>query len=240
MDAKKIGIAAAAAVAVGAGVVGGAAIAAAASGDSSTERRTASTGTAAPAVDSAVASRRLRWRGLRRSRRPGHDHTPVTGAELAKVEAAVDAEDSAVTVQQCAQGPGRLLRRVRHQGRRSRDARGEQGPRDHHRTRAWAGAAAGVRGPGGPGGHHAHTPVTGAELTKVRNAVTAKYDDVTVRGVGKDPDGSYDVFGTRDGQPVMLEVSKDLKTDHREDRASRRRHWRPRRAHPGGPPPARA
>ena len=64
------------------------------------------------------------------------------------------------------------------------------------------------RGPGG----HAHTEVTGAELAKVTAAVKAKDAAVTVQRVQKDPDGSYDVIGTKDGNPVMLEVSKDLKT----------------------------
>lgn len=40
----------------------------------------------------------------------------------------------------------------------------------------------------------------------------AKDSTVTVTQVRKDPDGSYDVFGTKSGSPVMLEVSKDLKT----------------------------
>jgi hypothetical protein len=67
------------------------------------------------------------------------------------------------------------------------------------------------RGMGGPGGH-AHTEVTGTELTKVTAAVKAKDSAVTVQRVQKDPDGSYDVLGTKDGNPVMLEVSKDLGT----------------------------
>jgi hypothetical protein len=33
-----------------------------------------------------------------------------------------------------------------------------------------------------------------------------------VATVVKDEDGSYDVFGTKGGSPVMVEVSKDLKT----------------------------
>lgn len=56
------------------------------------------------------------------------------------------------------------------------------------------------------------TQVTGTELSKVKAAVKAKDSTVTVTQVRKDPDGSYDVFGTRSGSPVMLEVSKDLKT----------------------------
>ena len=38
----------------------------------------------------------------------------------------------------------------------------------------------------------------------------AKDSSVSVQGVRQDQDGSYDVFGTKNGSPVMLEVSKDL------------------------------
>jgi hypothetical protein len=61
-------------------------------------------------------------------------------------------------------------------------------------------------------GGHAHTAVTGDELAKVTAAVKAEDSTITVQSVRKDPDGSYDVFGTKDGTPVMVEVSKDLKT----------------------------
>ena len=54
--------------------------------------------------------------------------------------------------------------------------------------------------------------MTGAELTKVKDAVKAKDSSVSVQSVRQDADGSYDVLGTKDGSPVMLEVSKDLKT----------------------------
>ena len=63
----------------------------------------------------------------------------------------------------------------------------------------------------GRGGHD-HTAVTGAEATKVTAAVTAKDSTVKVERVMKDPDGSYDVIGTKDGARVMVEVSVDLKT----------------------------
>ncbi|MCW2813937.1 MAG: hypothetical protein JWN84_1392 [Nocardioides sp.] len=66
-------------------------------------------------------------------------------------------------------------------------------------------------GPGAPGGHD-HTPVTGAELTEVTEAVEAHDDAITVESVREDPDGSYDVHGTKDGEPVALEVSADLAT----------------------------
>jgi len=56
------------------------------------------------------------------------------------------------------------------------------------------------------------TPVTGTALATVTAAVKAKDSAVTVTSVRMDPDGSYDVFGTKAGAPVMLEVSKDLKT----------------------------
>ena len=62
------------------------------------------------------------------------------------------------------------------------------------------------RGPGG----HGHTEVTGDELARVTAAVKAQDSSITVDTVRKDPDGSYDVLGTKDGNPVMVEVSKDL------------------------------
>ena len=64
----------------------------------------------------------------------------------------------------------------------------------------------------GMGGGHGHTPVTGDELTKVKAAITAKDSAITVTSVVKDDDGSYDAFGTKDGSPVMVQVSADLKT----------------------------
>ena len=64
---------------------------------------------------------------------------------------------------------------------------------------------------GGPSGA-SDTPVTGDELSKVTAAVKAKDSAVTVDRVQKDPDGSYDVFGTKSGGKVMFEVSGDLKT----------------------------
>lgn len=63
------------------------------------------------------------------------------------------------------------------------------------------------RGPG-----HEHTEVTGDELADVTAAVTAHDDAVEVEAVRQDPDGSYDVLGTKDGEPVFLEVSADLAT----------------------------
>lgn len=66
--------------------------------------------------------------------------------------------------------------------------------------------------PDGSANPNNDTPVTGTELADVKAAVKAKDSSVTVTSVRKDPDGSYDVFGTKAGAGVMLEVSKDLKT----------------------------
>ncbi len=68
-----------------------------------------------------------------------------------------------------------------------------------------------TEGRGGHGGT-SDTPVTGDEATKVTAAVTAKDSAVTVTSVRKDPDGSYDVFGTKNGSQVRYDVSADLKT----------------------------
>ena len=56
------------------------------------------------------------------------------------------------------------------------------------------------------------TAVTGDEATKVGAAVTVKDSAVTVTSVRKDPDGSYDVLGTKAGANVMFDVSADLAT----------------------------
>ena len=63
-----------------------------------------------------------------------------------------------------------------------------------------------------PQGASQDTPVTGDEATKVSAAVTAKDSTVTVESVRKDPDGSYDVLGTKAGANVMFDVSADLAT----------------------------
>jgi hypothetical protein len=65
----------------------------------------------------------------------------------------------------------------------------------------------------GPRGRASNdTAVTGAELAKVTAAMKAKDSAVTVTTVRKDPDGSYDVLGTKSGANVFYDVSADLST----------------------------
>ena len=66
------------------------------------------------------------------------------------------------------------------------------------------------RGSNGRGSDDA--AVTGDELAKVKAAMTAEDSAVTVTEVRKDPDGSYDVLGTKAGAQVFYDVSADLKT----------------------------
>jgi hypothetical protein len=134
---------------------------------------------------------------------PNND-TPVTGSELSKVTVAVKAKDSAVTVTSVRMDP--------------------DGSYDVFGTKAGATVmlevskdlktittnTGGGRHKGGGGNND--TPVTGTALAQVTAAVKAKDSSVTVTSVRMDPDGSYDVFGTKAGATVMLEVSKDLKT----------------------------
>ena len=138
----------------------------------------------------------------------GSNDTPVTGTALSTVTAAVKAKDSAVTVTSVRMDP--------------------DGSYDVFGTKAGAPVMLEVSKDlktittrtGGPGGGHQggggggsnDTPVTGTALATVTAAVKAKDSAVTVTSVRMDPDGSYDVFGTKAGAPVMLEVSKDLKT----------------------------
>jgi hypothetical protein len=129
--------------------------------------------------------------------------TPVTGDEAAKAGAAVKAKDSAVTVTSVRKDP--------------------DGSYDVLGTKAGAQVMFDVSADlktitqstghgGGHGGGSADTPVTGDEAAKAGAAVKAKDSAVTVTSVRKDPDGSYDVLGTKAGAQVMFDVSADLKS----------------------------
>lgn len=78
---------------------------------------------------------------------------------------------------------------------------------------------------GGPGVSQ-DTAVTGTQADKVIAAVKAKDSTATIDTVRKDPDGSYDALGTKDGNPVFYDVSTDLKTITENTRG------------PGGPSPS--
>jgi hypothetical protein len=80
-----------------------------------------------------------------------------------------------------------------------------------HATGGSTSATVAAYAQGGPN-ESSDTPVTGDELAKVTAAVKAKDSSVTVTSVRKDPDGSYDVFGSTSGSQVMYDVSADLGT----------------------------
>ena len=139
----------------------------------------------------------------------GSPDAAVTGAEADKVIAAVEAEDSAVTITAVRKDPDG-----------SYDALGTKagGPVSFDVsadletvTAATGGPRGGHGGPGGPGGSR-DAAVTGAEADKVIAAVEAEDSAVTITAVRKDPDGSYDALGTKAGGPVFFDVSADLKT----------------------------
>jgi hypothetical protein len=134
----------------------------------------------------------------------GSPGTPLTATELASVTAAVKAKDAAITV--------------------TNTHKDSDGSFDAFGTKAGANVKVEVSKDlstitveaggdhGGPGGHSKGTPVTGTELAAVTAAVKAKDSTITVSHVRKDPDGSYDAAGTKAGNHVVLEVSKDLAT----------------------------
>ncbi|WP_392468561.1 hypothetical protein ACF3NS_06115 [Arsenicicoccus cauae] len=138
--------------------------------------------------------------------RAPHEHTAATADQTAKVKAAVTAKDSTITVTTVQKDPDGsfdvLGTKTGQQVRVDVSA-------DYQTVTVDTG---GGRGRHGGQAQHQHTAVTGDELSKVKAAVTAKDSAVTVSDVQKDPDGSYDVHGTKAGQPVMVEVSKDLAT----------------------------
>ena len=112
-------------------------------------------------------------------------------------------------------------------------------------TRNPSGAAANgyggyAGGPGASGGYgqrggSSDTPVTGDELAKVTAAVKAKDSAVTVTSVQKDPDGSYDVFGTKAGRAGRFRGQRRPEDHHRQAAGRRpgRRPGRRLRRHPG-------
>jgi hypothetical protein len=181
--ARRAGLAAAGIVAAGVVVLGGSAMA------------DAATATPSPSASSGTAAG---------SGKAGSNDTAVTGDELAKVTAAMKAKDSAVTVTSVRKDP--------------------DGSYDVHGTKAGAKVMYDVsadlatftqstgRGGKGHGGGSNDTPVTGDELAKVTAAVKAKDSTITVTSVGKDPDGSYDVHGTKAGATVKYDLSADLAT----------------------------
>ena len=183
MPSPKIGLAAGAAVAAGALLFGGSALA------------NAATST----TDAAATSNGYGARG------GGSADTAVTGAAAAKVTAAVKAKDASVTVSSVRKDPDGSYDVL---GTKSGSQVMYQVSADLKTISAGGG---GHGGHGGPGGS-ADTPVTGAQATKVTAAVKAKDSSITVSGVRKDPDGSFDVLGTKAGNPVMYDVSTDLKT----------------------------
>lgn len=212
MSRNKTTVVAASLVAVAALAIGGATLAnastptAASAGSSSGSAAAGSSGADAN-EGQAPGSQQPQAPGGQQGRMPGgHSHTPVTGDELSKVTAAVTAQDSAVTVES-----------VQKDEDGSYDV---HGTKDGQRVMLEVSAdlatitertGGGMGKSGGMGGSQ-DTPVTGAEATKVGEAVQAKDSAVTVESVRKDPDGSYDVLGTKDGQPVFFDVSSDLAT----------------------------
>jgi hypothetical protein len=193
MRTKKFGLAAASTAAVAALLIGGATLANAADNPTPTTSATTSSAAAVPG-DAATG---------KGGPQGASQDTPVTGDEATKVSAAVTAKDSTVTVESVRKDP--------------------DGSYDVLGTKAGAKVMFDVSadlatitenagGPGGKGGASQDTPVTGDEAAKASAAVTAKDSTVTVESVRKDPDGSYDVLGTKAGAKVMFDVSADLAT----------------------------
>ncbi len=192
MNVKKFGIGAASAAAIGLMVLGGASFA------NADENPTPST------TSSATASA-----GAGDTQRPApHAHTDATADETTKVTAAVTAKDATVTVTKVQKDPDGSFDAL---GTKDGAPVMVEVSADYATVEVRTGGPGGRGGKGGPGASQ-DTPVTGDEAAKVSAAVTAKDSAVTVESVRKDPDGSYDVLGTKAGAPVMFDVSADLAT----------------------------
>ncbi|MEO7421387.1 MAG: hypothetical protein ABIU87_03200 [Ornithinibacter sp.] len=135
--------------------------------------------------------------------------TAVTGTEADKVIAAVKAKDTSATIDTVRKDPDG-----------SYDALGTKdgNPVLYDVSTDLKTITENTGHPGGKGRHDGPcvgsqgSSVTGTEADKVIAAVKAKDTSATIDTVRKDPDGSYDALGTRDGNPVLFHVSTDLKT----------------------------
>ena len=208
MSGKKMGIAAATVAAAGVAVAGVIAASGSAVAETTTPNpsptATTGTGSASPGPDRQAA------------RGGASNDTPVTGDEATKVSKAVTDKDSTVTVNSVRKDPDGSydVLATRNGTQVMFDVSADLTTITEH-TRGDGEAGSDKGGPSND------TPVTGDEATKVSKAVTDKDSTVTVSSVRKDPDGSYDVLGTRNGTQVMFDVSADLTTITEHTRAGR-------------------
>ncbi|WP_286959074.1 hypothetical protein [Arsenicicoccus sp. UBA7492] len=137
--------------------------------------------------------------------RAPHEHTAATADQTAKVKAAVTAKDSTITVTTVQKDPDGSFDAL---GTKAGQQVRVDVSADYKTVTVGTGGGHG----GGRGGGSTDTAVTGTEATKVKDAVKAKDSSVTITEVRKDPDGSYDALGTKAGQQVFYDVSKDLAT----------------------------
>ena len=141
----------------------------------------------------------------RGGQRAPHEHTAATADQTAKVKAAVTAKDSTITVTTVRKDPDGSFDAL---GTKAGQQVRVDVSADYKTVTVGTGGGHG----GGRGGGSTDTAVTGTEATKVKDAVKAKDSSVTITEVRKDPDGSYDALGTKAGQQVFYDVSKDLAT----------------------------
>ena len=138
--------------------------------------------------------------------RAPHEHTAATADQTAKVRAAVTAKDSTITVTSVQKDPDGSFDAL---GTKAGQPVRVDVSEDYKTVTVGTG---GGHGGGRGGSGQTDTAVTGTEATKVKDAVKAKDSSVTITEVRKDPDGSYDALGTKAGQQVFFDVSKDLAT----------------------------
>lgn len=202
---KKLIIGGVAALAVGGSIALGAVTVASADSSTSPSSPSASSSTDTRKQPTSPSSTGTTDKGARGGGAGASQDTPVTGDEATLVSAAVTAKDSTVTVTSVRKDPDG-----------SYDVLGTKDGAnvmfDVSADLATITQAQGGKGGGKGGGGSQDTVITGDEATKVTAAVTAKDSAVTVSQVRKDPDGSYDVVGTKDGAKVFYEVSADLAT----------------------------
>ncbi|NNG36964.1 hypothetical protein [Nakamurella aerolata] len=140
----------------------------------------------------------------------------TAGAAAGTVPGVAVAEPAAATVQLAAAGTSDSAGSGDGTGSSSGSSTGSSsGPSSSSGSSgAESGGAAAPDAPDAPkpGKELSTTALTGAEVDKVVAAVKAKDGAVTVAGVTKLADGSFRAAGTKAGEPVLVDVSKDLAT----------------------------
>lgn len=134
---------------------------------------------------------------------------PASASETASVKQAIKAKDTSVTVHMVLKSSDGSFEAIGTKGAQHVRVRVSK---DFKAITVETARWSGHDGHGRTGHRMGGTALSGQALTQVKNTVKAKDASLTVERAFKTPDGTIHVMARRSGQPVRLEVSKDMKT----------------------------